>query len=57
MIFHCYLLYRITAGTAVSGRMFEDEYKLFQAVRESLIERSEKLGVKLPGGVITRLKP
>ncbi len=31
----------------ISGRMFEDEYELVQAVSPSLRERSEKLGVKL----------
>jgi transposase len=31
----------------ISGRMFEDEYELVQAVKESLRARSEKAGLRL----------
>jgi len=41
----------------ISGRMFKDEYELFQAVRESLRERSEKLGVKLQHFRLTETSP
>lgn len=41
----------------ISGRMFEDEYALVQAVRESLRERSEKLGLRLQHFRLTITSP
>lgn len=41
----------------ISGRMFEDEDEVVQAVREILRERSEKLGVKLQHFRLTKTSP